>query len=78
MKSQGDWRVCVVLAGMQCAATLENILELSQYLKVELPSDPETPFLRIYVKNGNQALEEILALFCPLQSCSMWLIYPVT
>ena len=42
---------CALLVGMQIgAATMENIMEVPPKIKVDIPYDPEIPFLGIYLK----------------------------
>ena len=42
------------------AATVENSVEFSQKLKMELPFDPEIPLLAIYTKNPETPVQKNL------------------
>ena len=44
---------CVLFMGLQTGAvTMENSMELSQKIKIELPYNPATPLLGIYSKTN--------------------------
>ena len=40
------------------AATMENSMEIPQKLKIELPHDPATPFLGIFLKKTKTLIQK--------------------